>query len=264
MGRDHKARFQRHQPEAGTSQPRNLFGELHGPFGRRVSVPCESRGVFQFKRQVHSRENAYGGGLLWGRQYYAGPREQPLGIGHCLASDTALSGHAVQKLHEIGVDLKAFTECLAAYGPKPPTERVQGAPIKGRGDSRAGPSLKFVSGRQRHRGRLGSISVCFRRQLQRLKEILKWFGCSILPRWPSARRPRGGVRASYSRESSGCSAVRKKSFRRKGRKHFPRNGQQWQPQAQTSPVEERVCCCRPAAATHDLPRVRRHRRVPSA
>jgi hypothetical protein len=55
---------------------------------------------------------------------------------HCLTSDKVLSGRALQKLREIGIDLKALTDCLEAHCPEMPSERT-GKPVEAAYEKRA-------------------------------------------------------------------------------------------------------------------------------
>lgn len=55
----------------------------------------------------------------------------------CLLSGKVLTGRALEKLREAGVDLKALAKCLEAHCPESRSERTPGKPVKGRDAKRA-------------------------------------------------------------------------------------------------------------------------------
>ncbi len=113
--------------------------------------PCRVRaeGYFNSKDKF-TREKTLTAAVYYGDYSTVPGKGDPLcELLHCLISGKVLSGSAVEKMREIGIDLKALAKCLEADCPEPPKERTPGKPIKGRYEKRpqAEPRINIKSER---------------------------------------------------------------------------------------------------------------------
>lgn len=114
--------------------------------------PCRIRaeGYFNSKDKF-TREKTLTAGVYYG-DYSTTPRERDnvmCELLHCLTSNKVLSGRATEKLRELGIDLKAFEECLKKQCPEMPGERTPGQQAPGRDEARwqAEPRINIKSER---------------------------------------------------------------------------------------------------------------------
>ena len=96
--------------------------------------PCRVRaeGYFNSKDKF-TREKTLTAAFYYGDYSTTPGKNDPLcELLNCLLSGKVLSGRMVEKMREIGIDLKALAECLKVHCPEPPRERTPGKPVKGR------------------------------------------------------------------------------------------------------------------------------------